>query len=120
MTRVCVIAINVTDMDRAIQFYRDALELEVEDRAHYPEIVQLRHDGVPLILQLAKRRAAIAYPDQAQSILDFETGDLAAAISRLKKAGAELLHKEPAPCPVGRFVAFRDPFGNVHEMLEFS
>lgn len=119
MARVCVVAVNVVDMDRSIDFYSAALGFKVEDRTHYPEIVQLEHDGIPFLLQKAAAAARVDYPRQAQSLLNFETDDIASAVLRLRKAGAEILHKEPQPCPVGVFVAFRDPSGNVHELVEF-
>jgi catechol 2,3-dioxygenase-like lactoylglutathione lyase family enzyme len=119
MPRVCVIQINVGDMDEAIRFYCDILGFEVKDRQWYPHIVQLEHDGVPLILNKVDRSANIDYPDQAQTLLNIETEDLARAIEELRENNVELLHDTPQDCPVGIFVGFRDPFGNVHELLEF-
>ena len=119
MPRVCVIQINVGDMDEAIRFYSDILGFDVEDRQWYPHIIQLVHEGVPLILNKVERSANIDYPNQAQTLLNIETKDLVKSIEGFKDNDVELVHETPQDCPVGVFAAFKDPFGNVHELLEF-
>jgi hypothetical protein len=39
---------------------------------------------------------------------------------QMKSKGVEFVFSEPRKINVGRFVAFRDPFGNVHELIELK
>lgn len=120
MSRICVVQINVTDMDQAIAFYGEALGFQVATRDHYPDIVPLVHPGIPLILYRVDHMAHIDYPHVAQTLINFETPDLAATLQNLKAQGVELIHETPQPCPVGIYAAVRDPFGNVFELLEYQ
>lgn len=119
MPRVCVIQVNVTDMERAIEFYCDTIGFEVSSKEYYPAIVSLKHEPIPFILNLVEKPVEIDYPRQAQSLLNIQTESLATAMEVLKAKGVEFVHDTPQPCPVGVYAAFRDPFGNVHELLEF-
>ncbi len=119
MPRICVVQVNVSDMDEAISFYGDVLGFGIEDRSTYPQIVQLRHEGVPFIMNLVSRPASLDYPNVAQTLINIQVEDLASAMSELRERGVDFVHDAPQPCPVGVYAAFRDPFGNVHELLEF-
>jgi catechol 2,3-dioxygenase-like lactoylglutathione lyase family enzyme len=120
MPQVCVLQVNVADMDVAIRFYVDVLGFEIESRDHYPHIVVLSSGaGIPFILNKVNRSTQIDYPDVAQTVLNFSTPDLAATMAELGQKGVEFIHAAPQPCPVGVYAAFRDPFGNVHEFLEW-
>ncbi len=120
MPKVCVIQINVSDMDRVIDFYCNKMGFEVCSRAHYPKIVELAHEGIPLILYEVPNPVHIDYPNVAQTLINFQTDDLEASLKDLKSKGVELIHETPQKCPVGVYAAFRDPFGNVHELVEFQ
>lgn len=62
---------------------------------------------------------APAYPGYASPLMQLATPDLAAAIEKLRAAGAELLLAEPATDAFGRrYTAFREPFGVPVEVLE--
>ena len=117
MQPVCVQTIYVTDIKRAVNFYGAGLGYEVE--AEYGDcIVQLRTEGTALILQEIQGDSPI--PSESKTVLAFQTDDILATISTLKAAGAHILHDEPQPCPVGRYVTFEDPSGIMHELLEFT
>ena len=118
MPKISVIQINVTDMDQGIAFYSDKLGFEVASRKYYPRIVELAHDGAIVILLKVDKPVVIDYPNVAQTLINFEVDDLATKLEEFKEKGVNLIHEEPQPCPVGVFAAFRDPFGNVHELLE--
>lgn len=120
MLKVGIVQINVSDMDDAIAWYRDVLGFEVsKEHDHYPVAVDLVHEGRRLLLHRANRPARIDYPNVAQTLVCFQTDDLAQTMSSLRQQGVELLHDAPQPFPAGVFAAFRDPFGNVHELVEF-
>jgi catechol 2,3-dioxygenase-like lactoylglutathione lyase family enzyme len=119
MLKITMVQINVSDMDQAIAWYRDVLGFEVaKEHDHYPVAVDLVHEGCRLLLHRAERAAQIDYPDVAQTLICLQTDDIAASMDSMRQRGAELLHDVPQPFPAGLFAAFRDPFGNVHELVE--
>jgi catechol 2,3-dioxygenase-like lactoylglutathione lyase family enzyme len=118
--RICVVQINVPDMDRAIEFYTDVLGFSIASRASYPFAVVLEQDAFTFLLAKCERSATIDYPDVAQTLINIQTADLVASIDELKAKGVDLIHTEPQPCPPGLYAAFRDPFGNVLELLQYT
>lgn len=119
MYKICVNQINVHDMDKALEFYCDKLGFEAGDKNMYPQIVPLKNAGIYLILNKTNNPTKIDYPNQAQSLINFQTDNLEKTMHSLKQKGVEFIHKKPATCPVGVYAAFRDPSGNVHEFIEF-
>jgi len=116
MHQVCVQTIYVTDLKRAVNFYEAGLGYEIE--AEYGDyIVQLKTEGITLILQEVQGDDSI--PSEPKTVLAFQTDDILGSITTLKASGARILHNEPQPCPVGRYVTFEDPTGIMHELLEF-
>lgn len=62
---------------------------------------------------------AAPYPGYPAAIVQLATPDLAAAVEKLRAAGAELLLREPRTDAFGRrYTAFREPFGTPVEVLE--
>jgi catechol 2,3-dioxygenase-like lactoylglutathione lyase family enzyme len=118
--RICVVQINVPDMDRAIEFYTDVLGFSIASRASYPFAVVLEQDAFTFLLAKCERSATIDYPDVAQTLINIQTADLVASIDEMKAKGVDLIHTEPQPCPPGLYAAFRDPFGNVLELLQYT
>lgn len=120
MLRIALVQINVSDLDEAIAWYRDVLGFRVaKEHYHHPVAVDLVHEGCRLLLHRAERPTRIDYPNVAQTLICLETDDIAASLDALRHSGAEVLHDAPQPFPAGLFAAFRDPFGNVHELVEF-
>ena len=120
MLKICVNQINVHDMETAVAFYADKLGFEVTTREYYPELVPLKHDGIHLVLCQVSKPSATEYGKTAQSLINFQTNDLKLEMTNLKSKGVEFLHDFPQRCPVGTFAAFKDPSGNVHELVEFA
>jgi catechol 2,3-dioxygenase-like lactoylglutathione lyase family enzyme len=119
MLNVAMVQINVPDLDGGIAWYRDALGFEVaKEHYHYPVAADLVHDGCRLLLHRAERPADIDYPNVAQTLVCLQTDDITATMESLRQRGVELLHDAPQPFPAGLFAALRDPFGNVHELVE--
>ena len=120
MPKICIIQINVSDMDQAMEWYCKTLGFEVSKEHHYyPIAVDLVHHGCRLLLHKADKPAHIDYPNVAQTLICIQTHDLAASMNDLKGKGVEFIHQTPQNFPVGVYAAFRDPFGNVHELVEF-
>ena len=117
--RICLIQINVTEMDSALDFYTGALGFRVTSREHYPQIVKLEHAAVPLLLYKVEREASDKYRDGAQTIVNIATDDLGRDLARMRNLGIHVVHDEPQPCPVGVHAAIRDPSGNVLELVEY-
>lgn len=122
MAAICVVQIGVTDMDQAIGYY-GMLGFTVLAKPYYPHYVELDHDGKDhfhLVLAKAERLVEDPYPTGSQTLVNIATTDLRATMEQLRARGIVALQAEPQPCPVGIFAAYRDPFGNAFEIVEFS
>lgn len=122
MLSVYIVQLNVVGLQAGIDWYTDVLGFRVSKEnnfLHHGTTVQLEHDqGFRLILHNAKNPAEIGYPDDVQTMVVWQTQDLAATMAQMKSKGVEFIVSEPQEINVGSFVAFRDPFGNVHELIE--
>ena len=119
MPRVCLIQINVTDMDVATDFYCNKLGFDVLSKKDYPNVVELVQKGIRLVLVKVTKPARIEYPNIAQTLIAIQVDDLTATLEDLKKKGVELVYDTPQKFPEGVYSALRDPFGNVHELIEY-
>ncbi|GIP05129.1 Catechol 2,3-dioxygenase [Paenibacillus sp. cl141a] len=119
MPNLCVLSINVSDIQQAKQFYCDILGFEIS-RVYDDQIVSLKHEGMSLVLQKCDRPTNTEYPHEAQVIIGIETPDVNEAIANYKSKGVDVIFDTPKPCPPGLYSAIRDPFGNVIELLEFT
>jgi catechol 2,3-dioxygenase-like lactoylglutathione lyase family enzyme len=119
MPHVALMQINVPDLDAAIKWYRDVLGFQLSPQhRHHPVAVDLVHHGTRLLLHRCDRPARIDYPHVAQTLLCIQTDDLIGKLDELRRRGVEVLHDTPEPFPAGTFAAIRDPWGNVHELVE--
>jgi len=120
--RVFNFGIKLTDMEKARSFYCDVLGFEVFSEEYYPPVIPLRKSGaLPLVLhETAERVAHAPAPSQAQVNLLLAVEEVSRAVRELESRGVEFLEDEPRRTPVGILAAFRDPFGNVHQLIERS
>ena len=58
------------------------------------------------------------YSREAGSSIVFAVPDLDAAVAELSAKRVHFLHTAPNDGPIGRYVAFLNPFGTVHELVE--
>lgn len=117
MKEICVQTIYVSDLTHALDFYTQALGYEV--KARYGScIAQLQSQGATLVIQEIERGQAC--PDRPCTVLAFKTDDIAESMAQVVAAGGILLNDKPQPCPVGVFIAFKDPAGVLHELLQFT
>jgi lactoylglutathione lyase len=120
MPKVCMIQIGVSDLDKAVDWYSNTLGFEIsKEHYHYPVAIDLVHEGCRLLLHTADKPARIDYPNVAQTLVCIQTEYLASSMNDLKTKGVEFIHETPQKFPAGVYVAFKDPFGNVHELVEF-
>lgn len=117
--KVAVITVNVTDMDKALEFYAGIVGFEIESKQLYPDIVELKNGDVPFILQKATKTTASNYPEDTGVYLAIATDDARATLLRFKQLGVELVHDGIQDFPAGKMFAFKDPFGTVWECLQF-
>jgi catechol 2,3-dioxygenase-like lactoylglutathione lyase family enzyme len=145
VTRIDHVGITVSDLDRALGFYRDLLGLRVlaDSTLSEPEVadllgfdsVQLRiadldsGDGrvVELIQYLQPKGTRIDYQsaDPATAHIAFTVDDLASVHERLVRAGATIVSRRPITIsePGGSFdgaicLYVRDPDGVILELVQ--
>jgi catechol 2,3-dioxygenase-like lactoylglutathione lyase family enzyme len=124
MLSVYIVQLNVVGLQAGIDWYTDVLGFKVSSQnnfLHHGTTVQLEHDkGFRLILHNSKNPAKINYPDDVQTMVVWETKDLIKTMAEMQSKGVEFITTEPHEINVGKFVAFRDPFGNVYELIELK
>ncbi|MBK8551141.1 MAG: VOC family protein [Ignavibacteria bacterium] len=118
--KICAVQINVSEMDKALDFYCNKIGFKVKTRELYPQFVSLENEGVSFILSKVEDPSKMVYPSESCTIINIQVENLVESMSHLKSKGVELMHDEPKDCPVGQFAAIRDPSGNILELLEFS
>lgn len=117
MPNLCIVEIKVSDLDKGRDFYSNVLGFDVKSEAYLPNVLVLEHEGVDLILHIANKPIQIEYPDMAQSLLIFQVDDIDKTCEELKAHKVEIIDG-PRDSPPGSFLAFKDPFGNCHGMMQ--
>ena len=122
MLEIAMNQINVTNLEEAIAWYTEVLGFELSKDHYYPpQAVDLIQKGeIRLLLYKVQKPNVIDYPNQAQSLIIFKTDDLTKVMNELTEKGVEFLYSEAIEFPAGIFNAFKDPYGNVHEIVQFS
>lgn len=122
---VGIVQINVTDLDRAWEFYVESLGIPGERRLGPGRPFELAIDGPRVLVYPVREVAERRYPDETGVVLVLHTDDIAGTVAAWREAGVEFVPiawsrdaTGIAETPFGPFIAFRDPFGNVHELLE--
>ena len=119
--------IDVPDIEAGIQFYTEALGLEV-GRRFDPDFVELIGADAPIYL-LRKEAGTAIGPAGGDSRRyarhwtpvhpDFAVADLPAAIERAVAAGA-VQEGETCDAPYGKLAMFADPFGHGFCLIAFN
>lgn len=118
MSQICVVGIYVPELQKAIAFYRDILGFEVE-KEYGETIVSLKHGDLPLILEQSNEAKTNLENGVSGVVLTFSTNDIDETLRDLNSNGVDVLSTEPEDCPPGKFIRFKDPFGNILEYLQF-
>ena len=120
--RACV---DVSDIERAVAFYRDGLGLSAGRRYRQSWVEML---GAPMPIDLlAEPEGSVPAANSRRSYqrhwtpvhFDFVVTDLEAAVARAVKAGATV-DREIQKRPYGRIAVLADPFGNGFCLLEMQ
>lgn len=116
LTRIAQIAVAVTDLPRAIAFYRDVLGLHFLFQAP-PGLAFFDVGGVRLMLALPEPTNR----DHHTSILYYETGDIHASAAALKARGVAFESEPHKVANLGKVDLwigfFRDSEGNLLGVL---
>jgi len=133
-----LVQINVTDRKRAEEFYVNTLDFKkiirdpltgVEsggDSDSGPIFLDNGCGGTILLYPLnITKYIPFDYPDQTGVVLVIYVDDIDETYRDWRAKGVEFIKIDwseeesgIANCPFGRFIAVRDPFGNVFEILE--
>jgi predicted enzyme related to lactoylglutathione lyase len=115
-----VVNVDVGDLEKAIQFYEDAVGLKLRRRLFEGTVAEMVGSTCPIYL-LAKAEGSMpsAHTDQVRDYrrhwtpvhLDFIVSDLDATVTKAVKAGAKI-EGEPQSFLWGRQACLSDPFGN--------
>ena len=127
ITNIDHIAVIVADIDAALEFWRDALGLEVSRVEEVPaqeaevaflplgqgeiELVRPTSDDSGAARFLAKRGAGMHH-------IALEVDDLEATLARLKAKGVRLINESPVEAAGGRRAAFVHPQSASGVLLE--
>jgi lactoylglutathione lyase len=119
MTQVCVISIYVPDLKKAIEFYTGTLGFEL-NKQYGPCIASLVHGDLPLILEENEQTTVHQDEKSSRIVLALQTNNINETVAFLKSKNVEFIIDEPTDCPPGKYISFKDPFGNVLEYLQFN
>ena len=109
--------IFVPDLREAKRFYSEVLGFPV--RSEEADRVVFAHPGCDLVAFRCDRGAEVGeYSREARAVLVFAVASIDETVARLRAEGIRVLHDTPASNSLGRYAAFVDPFGIVHEVLE--
>ncbi|UCE11453.1 MAG: VOC family protein [Candidatus Thorarchaeota archaeon] len=120
LSSFCVIGIYVTDMEASLDFYVNKLGFKVDYVYDETCLVTLENDGPTVVIEKTEEPNPATYPSSSQVVLAVETKNLEKTSRKLKDSGVEFLHDGPQEFPAGTFMAFRDPSGNILELLQFK
>ena len=101
----------------ARHFYCDILDFQAAGESETS--IAFKGAGCEFIAyKCTKPTHARDYASEARAVFVFEVADLDSALARLRNQGVTIIHSEPGENEHGRYAAFADPFGIVHELLE--
>ncbi len=114
---LAMLMVVAPDLGAAKAFYGAALGFALKSETAARLV--FAHGGADLVIF---KGAAPAPPSRhgetAATTFVFAVPDLGASMAALRAKGVAFLHAAPAAGEFGRYAAFRDPFGNVLELLE--
>ena len=115
--RLGMMMIFVSDLVEAKRFYRDVLGFPLKSESG--SRLDFVHEGCGFVAFKCEKDAEVEdYSRVARSVFVFEVPSVEGAMNDLRAKGVRFLHERPAENEFGRYAAFVDPFGNVHEIYE--
>jgi len=115
---VWAIEYGVSDLQRASEFYTNALGFEVEENNCCAPAKILRNGGMRLLLSRSEAKALAT--DAASTHLNMRVGDLAVAVAAVRQNGGTVENDAPEDFALGKVVTVHDPFGNWINLLDIA
>ncbi len=107
----------VTDLGEARRFYGEVLGFPLKRQTD--TMLVFEHADADLVAFACENTSGFDdYSRAARSAFVFRVPSLEASMGELRDRGVRFLHQTPAEGPLGRYAAFVDPCGNVHELCE--
>ena len=107
----------VDDLALSKNFYLDTLGLELVEQ--HDDCIKFKAGHHELIMfQGSKTSAMYEHGYNANSTLLFTVSELDKKMNELKAKGVTFIHQKPNQNRWGRYAAFKDPSGIVHELFE--
>ncbi|MGE7951365.1 VOC family protein [Lysinibacillus xylanilyticus] len=119
MNQICVISIYVPNLNKAIDFYTNTLGFEL-NKQYGPKIASLVHGELPIILEENDHTTYNQDNKITGVVLGLQTEDIYETVKFLKEKEVNFIVDVPTNCPPGKYISFRDPFGNILEYLQFE
>jgi len=108
----------VHDLEISKDFYTNVLGLEIVEELE--DCVKLKIGNHEVFMfQGGKDSIEYDHGYNANSTLVFSVQELDKKINELKSKGIVFVHDSPNENKWGRYAAFKDPSGIVHELMEF-
>ncbi|MGG3562138.1 VOC family protein [Neobacillus rhizosphaerae] len=118
-SQVCVIGIYVPNLNKAIDFYTNTLGFQL-NKQYGSKIVTLVHGEIPIVIE-EKENVAYNQDNKISGVvLALRTEDIYETVKLLKEKEVNFIVDEPTTCPPGKYISFRDPFGNILEYIQFE
>ena len=122
-----LVNVDVDDLEKAIEFYRNALDLTLKRRLFNDTVAEMA--GAPSPIYLLKKPAGSAASATLTTLrdysrhwtpvhLDVAVDDLGSAVQRAQAAGA-IVESDLQTYKWGRIAFMADPFGHGFCLLEF-
>jgi len=107
----------VSNLQESLQFYTKDLGLDLVEE--HSDCIKLKAGGHEVIMfQGTMDSIQYSHGYNANSTLLFTVDDLDSKINQLKSQGVIFVHETPNQNRWGRYSAFKDPSGIVHELFE--
>ncbi|MGH7940816.1 MAG: VOC family protein [Limisphaerales bacterium] len=111
------IMVFVPDIAEAKRFYSEVLGFEL--RTENDKRLVFAHESCDFIAHKCDKPTSSGdYAREARAVFVFCVPDIEKAIEALRSRGVRVLHSTPGQSEDGRYAAFVDPFGIVHEIFE--
>jgi glyoxylase I family protein len=111
------IIVFVPDFDQARAFYSGVLGFAAIDVGEGHMVFE--SGGIRLVAFKCDKPGSVGdYSREARAVFAFGVRSVEDSMRMLREQGVEFLHEVPAEGPMGRYAAFVDPFGIVHELQE--